>query len=604
MEIVAYRGATLVASIGLLLLGNVPLHSLAPWAIAAAVLGLALAGDIGVRYRRALYVALRGGPLDEMGQARFVVDKAVVADVLRGLCSADPEEVGKALEVVQSLGVPVPRSLLERLARSEDPRIAPRALEALAAHDIPVPDEVFEVQLAPDRPDAIVRAALAALPSLPSPRVRELAAALTGHADPCVARLAHAASARQALGSGEGAARPLRSMLQRGGKQTQLLAIDALGQAQIRGSESDLIASLEDPALRIRASAALVRFGSALAPIGARALQKAETSHEARAALVSALERTGMIPCRDVLLEAAGFGDRRLRDASVAALFRMGRTPALRPDPAWSKARAKVEIAELHALRSLPFPAERAGRAVLAHAEVEERIRRTERRAILLLALLHSRRQLYRVAIQARSTSARARSTAVELLDEHVKDPELRDIVPLMEGKPIESDAVADRKALADDAWLERLLQWWNGAEDVGLDAAERLRHVPLLAGLGAEALEPLARSMSLRRVAPGEALARAGEVPDALFVVLEGSLRVEVEGAPPLGPGECVGGLGLLDRTPRSSDVTAIDQVLVAALGADDFDAHLAAYPSFARGLLQVVTERFRASIERSAPT
>ena len=57
VDIVAYRGATLLASAGLLLIGDVPLHALAPWAIAISAIAIVLSFGVGERYRRALYDA-------------------------------------------------------------------------------------------------------------------------------------------------------------------------------------------------------------------------------------------------------------------------------------------------------------------------------------------------------------------------------------------------------------------------------------------------------------------------------------------------------------------------------------------------------------------
>lgn len=597
VETVAYRAATLLAAASLLLIGDTPLHALAPWTIALALLALSLAVGVGARYRRALYEALGRGRIDHVGWSRVVVDDAVVRDVERALASGDADEIAKGLEVVRSLGIPLPDATLVRLASSADPRIAPRALDVFEALDRPIPEAVFRAQLEADRPLPVLRAALASVPSDAPAAVRALARGLVDHPDACVARLARVAAA---IDGGAGG-RPFRSMLAHGGRETRLFAIDALGQARREGTEHELLAMLEQADVRPRAAAALARFGATLAPIAERALAAGTLGHEARVALLGALERTGAARCRDQLVAVAAGPDRRLRDVAVGALFRMARDPAIAPSPSWLRGRALAEIAELASLWRLDVDGGGA-RGELVRAEVEERRLRTERRCLLLLALLYGRRPLHRAAVQARSRSARARSTAVELLDQHVKDPALRAIVGLVErGRASEAAASASLDLLDDDAWLARLRAWAErGEEDPGLEAIARMRRVPLLAELGGEALEPLSTTAAVRQVPAGDHLCRAGAIPDALFVVLTGRLRVEVPHAPHVGPGECVGELGLVDRAPRSADVVAVEATEVAVLEAAAFDDHLAAHPTFARGLLHLLAQRFRAAVER----
>jgi CRP/FNR family cyclic AMP-dependent transcriptional regulator len=277
----------------------------------------------------------------------------------------------------------------------------------------------------------------------------------------------------------------------------------------------------------------------------------------------------------------------------------MGKTPALVPDAGWLHWRALAEIGELAALLRLDPRAVDDARAELARRELDDRRVRVERRALLLLALLYGRRPLHRAATQAHRGSARARSTAVELLEAHVKDAALRAIVPLVELGAAGAPSDADASVLEDDAWLARLLRWARGGEDARLDRITKMRRVPLVAAMGGEVLEPLLASASLREVTPGTHLVRAGEIPDAMFVVTRGLLRVEVPGAPTLGPGEIVGELALIDRAPRSADVVAVEPTTVVVLGAKAFDDHLASHPTFARNLLQLLAARFRAAVE-----
>lgn len=591
VDIVAYRGATLLASAGLLLVGDVPLHALAPWAIAISTLALLLSSGIGDRYRRALYEALRGGAIDGVGYSRVVVDEGVAEDVTRALAAKSPEEIAKGLEVVKALGVPVPTETLVRLARSDDAVVVSNTLDAFEALERPIPDEVFVAQLAPDRPPGILRAVLAFAPQSPSSEVRARIEKLAKHEDSWVARLARATAAGRVQRT------PFKSMLAQGGRETRIFAAHAMGHARAQGSETELIALLEDPELRAGASASLSRFGARLAPFAKTALDRGSLSHEGRIALLGALERTGELACRDVVAALAADPDARVRDACVEALFRMGKTEGLRPSRAWLHDRIAREIAELEAiLHRQPARTDDRARAAFAAAQLRSRIAKTERRAILLLGLLYGRRQLHRAASQLHSKSPRARSAAVELLEVHVVDPAFRRIVRLVES----ADRAPAPAAPHEDRWLDRVTEWAEGGADAGLDAVLRMQNIELFAAIGAEALEPLARSMKRRSVAAGERIVAAGELPDALYVVTSGTFRVEVPGAPTVGQGECIGELGLLDGEKRSADVVAAEGAEVLVLDQRTFESHLQAHPTFARALLELVARRLREAVQK----
>jgi len=599
VDIVAYRGATLIASAGLLAMGEVPLHSLAPWAIAIAILALVLSSGVGERYRRALYEALRGGRIDGVGYSRVVVDEGVTEDVTRALAARSAEEIAKGLEVVKALGVPVPTETLVRLAHRDEPLVVSNALDAFEALERAIPDEIFVMQLASDRPVAILRTVLAFVPQTPSPATRARIDQLGTHEDAWVARLARAAA------SGRGKRAPYRSMLAQGGRETRLFAAQAMGHARAQGSETELIALLEDPELRAGAAASLSRFGARLAPFATAALARKEMTHEARIALLGALERAGEAACRDVVTSLASDSETRVRDACVEALFRMGKTEGLRPTKPWLRERIVAELADLETLIGRPpARASDARRAAFAAAQVTERIAKSERRAILLLGLFYGRRPLHRAATQLRSKSPRARSAAVELLEEHVIDPALRRIVKLVEstertevaGRP-PADRCIDR---CIDRWLDRVETWAEGGDDGGIDAVVRMQRIELFAAIEAQALEPLARSMTKRRVAAGERVVTAGEDPGALYVVASGVFRVEVPTAPTLGVGECIGELALLDGEKRSADVVAAGDAEVLVLDRRAFDGHLEAHPTFARALLELVARRLRDAVQQ----
>jgi NTE family protein len=97
-------------------------------------------------------------------------------------------------------------------------------------------------------------------------------------------------------------------------------------------------------------------------------------------------------------------------------------------------------------------------------------------------------------------------------------------------------------------------------------DLLTRLAASPLFAGLDATTLSALANAMQWIRLPGGEQLFDQGEESDALYLLLYGRLaavrQLEDGSALPMGtigPGECVGEIGLIGQVPRSARVTAL---------------------------------------------
>jgi CRP/FNR family transcriptional regulator, cyclic AMP receptor protein len=113
--------------------------------------------------------------------------------------------------------------------------------------------------------------------------------------------------------------------------------------------------------------------------------------------------------------------------------------------------------------------------------------------------------------------------------------------------------------------------------------------------------LDPLRERGRTVTFEAGEALMHEGELGDKVALILSG--RVKVSHAGPdghetvldfRGPGELVGELSALDQAPRSSSVTAIEQVEALLVSARDF-RRLLDRPEFAVELLRRMGQRFR---------
>jgi NTE family protein len=89
-----------------------------------------------------------------------------------------------------------------------------------------------------------------------------------------------------------------------------------------------------------------------------------------------------------------------------------------------------------------------------------------------------------------------------------------------------------------------------------------------------------------------GERLFRQGDPGDALYIVLNGRLRVLLEGEPPrvlneVGRGELVGEMAVITGQPRSATVEAARDAELVRLSKASFDALVDAHP---RGMMRIV--------------
>jgi CRP-like cAMP-binding protein len=123
----------------------------------------------------------------------------------------------------------------------------------------------------------------------------------------------------------------------------------------------------------------------------------------------------------------------------------------------------------------------------------------------------------------------------------------------------------------------------------------DRLREVPFLSGLSDAGLERVARCSAELEAAPGQVLALPGDAPSGAFVVLDGTVTVELRGrAIELGPGEIVGELALLvPDAGRVARVRAATAARCLSLPREDFLQLVESEPSFALGLLRELAAR-----------
>jgi CRP/FNR family transcriptional regulator, cyclic AMP receptor protein len=133
-------------------------------------------------------------------------------------------------------------------------------------------------------------------------------------------------------------------------------------------------------------------------------------------------------------------------------------------------------------------------------------------------------------------------------------------------------------------------------------EKAESLAHVSLFRRLEPDELERLATRVEHVTFAPGESIFMENDKGDALYVVDSGSVRIWVldNDANPvtlaeLKTGDFFGELAVLDRGPRSSNATAIDDTVLHRLSSDDFQQFLIQHPEASIDVICEIGARMR---------
>ena len=128
------------------------------------------------------------------------------------------------------------------------------------------------------------------------------------------------------------------------------------------------------------------------------------------------------------------------------------------------------------------------------------------------------------------------------------------------------------------------------------------LRNVPLFAGLEEGELEKLSKVAMRRRVERNAFVVRSGEDTDSLYILLTGRAKVtntDEEGREIilawLGQGEFFGEMGLIDGSPRSANVVAVEPCELLCLSKEAFQRCLQDNFQVAQKLMQILVRRLR---------
>ena len=124
------------------------------------------------------------------------------------------------------------------------------------------------------------------------------------------------------------------------------------------------------------------------------------------------------------------------------------------------------------------------------------------------------------------------------------------------------------------------------------------LRTAELFAALPGEDLARIALLAEEDRRGPGEEVFREGEVADALYLLVEGRVRVikAASVVAELGEREVFGEMALLDPAPRSATVQSVSHSVFLRIRREDFQDLLAEELEVARAVIRVLARRLRA--------
>lgn len=132
------------------------------------------------------------------------------------------------------------------------------------------------------------------------------------------------------------------------------------------------------------------------------------------------------------------------------------------------------------------------------------------------------------------------------------------------------------------------------------IQEVEQLRRIPLFARVETARLKLLAFTSRLLEFADGEAIFRAGDAADSVYLIMGGEVdildpREDSESAPPLvrGEGALIGEIAVLSRTVRTASVRARGQVQILRIEEDAFLELLSCQSTVALDVMRQLSDK-----------
>jgi CRP-like cAMP-binding protein len=132
--------------------------------------------------------------------------------------------------------------------------------------------------------------------------------------------------------------------------------------------------------------------------------------------------------------------------------------------------------------------------------------------------------------------------------------------------------------------------------------APQLLSEIELFSELNESELLEVAAHAQVRKVATDTTIFHEGDPADAVFVVVNGRVKVVTTSSDGkefiltvLGGGQVFGEMGLLEAAPRSASVVTITEVEMMVIKREDFDRLIETRPTISRKLMAILSRRLR---------
>jgi voltage-gated potassium channel len=132
----------------------------------------------------------------------------------------------------------------------------------------------------------------------------------------------------------------------------------------------------------------------------------------------------------------------------------------------------------------------------------------------------------------------------------------------------------------------------------------QAVARVPLFAGLDASHISEIARLLRAQTVPARQTIVRFGEAADAMFIIMQGEVEVEVTPQPVrLGQGQIFGEIGLIHDVSRTATVTSVTECRLLSLEANDFRRLMNRYSSLRDKVMAVAEKRLNMTMGGTTP-
>ena len=126
-------------------------------------------------------------------------------------------------------------------------------------------------------------------------------------------------------------------------------------------------------------------------------------------------------------------------------------------------------------------------------------------------------------------------------------------------------------------------------------EKTEAIAKIGLFSGLSQKELGFVAQQVTQLTIRAGNVLVTEGDLGREAMLILNGTAVVRRRGrkVATLGPGDVLGEMSLVSRTPRNATVTADSDVTVLLMDAREFSSVLGSNPKIAEKMLRTVVAR-----------